>query len=397
MFYIPTRLKRQYIKVKRFRISSKRIRDRWKSKYPYYKKEERGWQRSKPPEDTELDYTVLLVGDMGHPSLNGKDPVLNMISQQITKHNDKMAVVFLGDNIYPRGLPDPEHRLRDISEARIKAQLDIFAAYTGKVYFLSGNHDWNKGRKDGYEYLKRQEAYIEEYLNRGNVYLPDNGCPGPVCLDLTDDVVLIIINTQWWVQRGLKPIGPYFKCEAKSEEHFFQLLDEAIAKNSHRKIVVAAHHPLYSNALHGGNFSMKHHIFPLTAAHKKLYIPLPVAGSLYPLYRGIFGAHEDMSHPLYRRMRSGLLKVFKKYKNIIYAAGHDHNLQYFHANHSHFIVSGSGSKVSYVHKGGKASFTHAHKGIFQINYYTNGEVWMKVLEPTALDKPPIIMFRKKLL
>jgi hypothetical protein len=95
-------------------------------------------------------------------------------------------------------------------------------------------------------------------------------------------------------------------------------------------------------------------------------------------------------------MRAGLLKVFKKYENIVYAAGHDHNLQYFNQHHNHFIVSGSGSKVSYVHKGGKASFTHAQKGIFQLNYYTNGEVWLKVVEPSAIDQPPIIMFQKKL-
>jgi hypothetical protein len=96
-------------------------------------------------------------------------------------------------------------------------------------------------------------------------------------------------------------------------------------------------------------------------------------------------------------MRKGLLKVFKKHQNIVYAAGHDHNLQYFNLHHNHYIVSGSGSKVSFVHKGGKASFTHAHRGIFQINYYTNGETWMKVVEPAdEPDKHPVIMFQKQL-
>ena len=317
-------------------------------------------------------------------------------TENIEKKEENLAIVFLGDNIYPRGLPDPSHRLRRISEERLKAQLNLFNDFRGKVYYLSGNHDWNKGKKDGYEYLKRQEAYIETYLNRGNIYLPDNGCPGPVLIDLTPDILLIVINTQWWVQRGLKPIGPFYKCEAKSEQHFFHLLDEAIASNQHRHILIAAHHPLYSNALHGGNFYVKHHLFPLTAAHKHLYIPLPVAGSLYPLYRKFFGAHEDMSHPRYRRMRRGLLQVFNKYQNLVYAAGHDHNLQYFHRHHNHFIVSGSGSKVSFVHKGGMASFTHAHRGVFQFNYYTNGQAWMKVVEPHDGTKQPVVMYRKRL-
>jgi hypothetical protein len=397
MSSLSVRLKKQYNRIRNSPLAPHQLKDYWTSRKPYYRRIERKWQSKQPDPQAELAYTVLLVGDMGYPALNGKDPVLNMLAGHIATKNEKMAVVFLGDNIYPRGLPEPGHRLRRISEERIKAQLDLFTDFKGKVYYLSGNHDWNKGKKNGFEYLQRQEEYIEQYLNRGNIYLPDNGCPGPVLLDLTDDVLLIVINTQWWVQRGIKPIGPFYKCEAQSEEHFFQLLDEAMAKNSHRKILVAAHHPLYSNALHGGKFSMKHHIFPLTSAHKKLYIPLPVAGSLYPLYRRLFGAYEDMSHPRYRRMRKGLLKVFKKYQNIVYAAGHDHNLQYFNLHHNHYIVSGSGSKVSFVHKGGKASFTHAHRGIFQINYYTNGETWMKVVEPAdELDKHPVVMFQKQL-
>ncbi len=145
---------------------------------------------------------------------------------------------------------------------------------------------------------------------------------------------------------------------------------------------------------------MKHHLFPLTSAHKKLYIPLPFAGSLYPLFRKIFGAYEDMSHPRYRRMRKGLLSIFKRHHNLIYAAGHDHNLQYFEKGHRHYIVSGSGSKVSFVHKGGKASFTHAHRGLFRLDFLHNGETWMSVLEPdlksSSRHADPIVMFRKRL-
>lgn len=354
-----------------------------------------GWHTHKPEEAHRVKYTILLVGDAGAPLLNGKDPVLNIISREIEDSGPNHATIFLGDNIYPRGLPPLHHKLRTISEQRLKAQMNLFDKYVGNVFFISGNHDWNKGKSNGYAYLQRQEKYIKHYMQRGNVYLPENGCPGPTPVLLTDGLLVIFINTQWWIQRGLRPIGKQYGCAAKNEDHFFKLLDELLMENKDKRILIAAHHPLFSNALHGGRFTTKHHIFPLTAVHKKLYLPLPVAGSLYPLYRKMFGAYEDMSHPRYKRMRKRLLQIIKKYDNIIYSAGHDHNLQYFSKSTNHFIVSGSASKVSYVKKGRRASFTHAHKGLFKLEFMDNGDVWMQVLEPDA-NNETVVVYRKKL-
>ncbi len=370
--------------------------DYWYSKKPYYKESEKNWRDQILPSEDRLSHSVLLIGDTGHPAMDGQDEVLNMLSRQIAVLPEKMTVVFLGDNIYPKGLPAVNHGLRRLSEQRLRVQLDVFKNFPGRLIFLSGNHDWNRGRSDGYDYVIRQEEFIREYTRRADVYLPTGGCPGPVTLDLTDNLALVIINTQWWVQRGFRPIGADYGCKAQSETHFYELLDASLKSLAGKHILVAAHHPLYSNALHGGRFTLKHHLFPLTAVHKKLYVPLPLAGSLYPLYRQFFGAYEDMSHPRYKRMRKKLLQLFKGYKNLIYAGGHDHNLQYFHRYDNHYIVSGSGSKTAYVHKGGKASFTHAHKGCFRIDYYQNGECWLHIIEPTDVTGTSQEVFRKKL-
>jgi hypothetical protein len=160
-------------------------------------------------------------------------------------------------------------------------------------------------------------------------------------------------------------------------------------------VLVAAHHPLYSNALHGGKFTIKQHIFPLTAAHKRFYIPLPIFGSLYPFYRKLYGAHEDMSHGKYKKLRKRLLRIMNRYSNVIYVAGHDHNLQHFEVQHNHYIVSGSGSKTAFVKKGGKATFTLEELGFFVLNYYSNGDVWLEAL---AVGEPneAAVVFRKKL-
>ena len=125
-------------------------------------------------------------------------------------------------------------------------------------------------------------------------------------------------------------------------------------------------------------------------------LPLPVAGSVYPVYRKYFGAYEDMSHPRYRRMRKKLLRLLHNHQNIIYVAGHDHNLQYFPVKGNHYLVSGSGSKTAFVKKGGKAAFTHEHKGFFVVDYYCKEEVWLRALEPPSLlAQAQEIIFQRK--
>ena len=369
---------------------------RGKAKKAYVHKVQRNWRVVSKQNVEPTEHFVILIGDTGAPKLDGKDEVLSLLKLKLDEVGENSTVIFLGDIVYPVGLPEPGHKYYELSEKRLLAQLEILKDYKGDVYFLSGNHDWNRSRGPGLDSVNRQQNYIESYLGRRNVYLPANGCPGPVEVELTPQLTLIIINTSWWVHRGTKPLGEKFGC-VKSEENFFVKFKELLEENKKKDILIAAHHPLYSKALHGGKFDLKAHLFPLTAAHKSLYIPLPGVGSIYPAYRKYVGALEDMSHPKYRSMRKQLLNTIAPYRNIVWAAGHDHNLQYLTKNGHHHIVSGAGSKIAYVKSGGKSViFTHAHKGFFVLDYKTDEAVWMQVWEPEAGKKNGKLAFSSKI-
>lgn len=366
---------------------------------PYYRLSDVGWRKSEPSHEAKVVHSIAFLGDVGYVATDGSDPVMRLLQQWQQHAQANGTVLFLGDNLYPIGLPAETHRHYAAAKERLDYILGTVGTFEGRKIFLSGNHDWNKGRKKGLEYVLRQEAHVVESLQDEQSFLPRNGCPGPDAIQLAEGLLLIIINTQWWVQRGEKPMGRQQGCPYDNIEDFFLRLNELLKRNRHQRIVIAAHHPLYSNALHGGSFTIKQHIFPLTAAHKRIYIPLPIFGSLYPFYRKIFGAYEDMSHRTYRKMRKRLLRIFHQHSNIVYVAGHDHNLQHFEARQNHYIVSGSGSKTSFVKKGGKATFTLEHRGFFVLNYYNNGELWIEALtvnENDAAGPPHTVVFRKEL-
>ncbi|WP_236705121.1 metallophosphoesterase [Hymenobacter sp. AT01-02] len=347
------------------------------------------WPQHEPDPALTPVHRVALLGDPGAVATDGTDPILNLLESWQNQTGPAGTVVILGDNVYPIGLPATHHPGRGAAEARFNTLLDVLGRFQGRVVLLSGNHDWHKGRPDGWEYLRRQETYVHEYLPTAH-YLPAGGTPGPVTLQLTEGVLLVVMNTQWWVQRGARPTG-------NSKEAFRQLR-EVLAANRHQRVVVTGHHPLYSNALHGGKFTAKQHVFPLTTVHKRAYVPLPIIGSLLPLYRKLVGAAEDMSHPRYRKMRRRMLRVLQEFPNVIYAAGHDHNLQYFHHRAGHYLVSGSGSKTAFVQKGGRATFVHEQKGFFSLDFYETGDTWLRTLEPAVAGSlaPAAEVFRLRL-
>lgn len=324
-------------------------------------------------------FEVILVGDSGNISRNKPDILLSLL----TKHSalpHPSAIIFLGDNVYPKGLPEKGDRLRADAELVLQKHYEAVKDYKGKVIFISGNHDWDKGKDDGYDYVIRQEKYIEKLFGGTNVYLPSNGCPGPKEVPINDDLTIVAINTQWWIQRGFRPIGAKDGCNVSSEEEFYSLLAEILERNKNKKVLVIGHYPLYSYSLHGGKFKLKHHLFPLTLYREKALVPLPVVGSLLPLYRKYIGAPEDLSHLRFRALKKKLKAIFSNHPNLIYAAGHEHNLQHIYKNQVNYIVSGAASKATYVRKGKHGKFALSAKGFFKLKFSstqkTVAEAWI---------------------
>jgi len=324
---------------------------------------------------TKGPFEVFLIGDTGDISRSKPDPLLETLKAHFNPEEDS-AVVFLGDNIYPRGLPDKKNILRKDAENTLKKYYETLKDYQGKLVFIAGNHDWNKGRKDGHEYVIRQEKYLQRLFEGRNIFLPSNGCPGPVEIKVNELLTIAALDTQWWMQRGFRPIGSRCGCRIETEEQFYDELRGILERNKEKFMLVIGHHPVYSYSIHGGSFKLKHHIFPLTIYDKDAWIPLPVIGSLLPLYRKFLGAREDMAHPRYRRLRRKLKQLFSEYPNLIYASGHEHNLQYIHKANNHFIVSGSGSKTKYVIQSGRnLKWGMKCKGFFKLRFQPDGAVF----------------------
>lgn len=339
-------------------------------------------QTQKEPTPDSIAVRLVLIGDAGQFT-NGKQPVLDAVRNKI-KFDKKTTVLYVGDNLYKEGLPDEMSVDYMQSKAVLDSQANIAKGSPSKVYFIPGNHDWERGRERGWEAILREEHYINLLGDENVKFFPEGGCPGPVEVNLSDDVVMVLVDTQWWLQvEGERP-GIESDCDCKTEEEVLVQLEDIFAKNSKKLVIFATHHPFKSQGIHGGYFTLKQHIFPFTDWKKNLWIPLPVIGSVYPVTRSVFGTIQDLPHPRYSNMIRDVQAVAKQHPNVIFVAGHEHTLQYIKDSSYNYIISGSGSKTSRVSESKKAPFVSDKNGFAVLNISKNKNVDLKFY---TLDDP----------
>ncbi len=360
---------------------------------PYYSPKYKGWATAQDLPSADVIHTIYLLGDVGEdPSKSA--PVLDLLQNQLSETDNEKSVVFLGDNIYSEGLPDKSDEERPQSELRINAQLDAVKESGAHVYFVPGNHDWAKGEENGLATVGREEKYIETYLNQGNTYVPDNGCPGPQLISINEELCMIALDAQWWLYGTNKPTGSAEGC-INNESEFIKRFSEMLDENKGKTILIITHHPIYSNGNHGGRFPFVEHVFPLTALNKALLIPFPIIGSIYPAYRQFIGNIQDLTNSTYKAYIALIEGILNGRENIIYAAGHEHNLQYKQVNSQHHIVSGSGSKTTYLARNKQIDFGVSQKGLMKLSFYRGKEVWLETIL-AGKDRKPKLIFKRKL-
>ncbi len=321
-----------------------------------------------PRRNAPVESRIILIGDAG-ALVNGNSTVLTA-ARKTVPFDEKTTVVFLGDNLYRHGLPDEQTEKYMQYRAVLDSQIAIADSTPASVYFIPGNHDWENGKPTGFGALMRQQRYINTQSDRKVHFLPAEGCPGPEVVEIGDNTVLVIIDSQWWLHTFEKP-GLESDCDSKNELQILDELKSIVAKNQNKLLLFACHHPFRSNGQHGGYYTWKQHIFPFTDINPNFYIPLPILGSVYPITRAVFGTTQDMKHPTYARLISSVEPIIRKHPHPVFVAGHEHALQYFKDSAAAFIGSGSGCKRTRVSPSRESEYVADSLGFAVVTVYAD--------------------------
>ena len=330
-------------------------------------------QEQKSTEDpNEITYSLFLIGDAGEPVEKGHGPNFELLRQSLIEVGGNSGVVFLGDNIYPAGLPSEGQEGLEIAQRIMDDQLAVVKGYNGKSIFLPGNHDWEKGKENGWERVKNQEQYVSKTLGPDG-FFPKNGCPGPILVEINSEVGLVILDTQWLLHKHDRP-SKADGCSNDTLEEISGSLSNLLIANKDKTVIVASHHPMYTYGPHGGTATFKDHVFPLTMISDWLYVPLPILGTIVQQLRKHKGHIQDTTNKKYKKMRDKLVEVMVNSGNAIHVSGHEHSLQLILNQGIPFVVSGSGSKTTHVKSKKDTRFATSELGFARLDFVRNGGV-----------------------
>jgi hypothetical protein len=75
--------------------------------------------------------------------------------------------------------------------------------------------------------------------------VPPDGCPGPVEINISEDVTVIAFDSEWW-------LFPFDKtnlladCNCRTKKDVILRMQELFYKNRNKIIFLASHHPFQS-------------------------------------------------------------------------------------------------------------------------------------------------------
>jgi hypothetical protein len=337
--------------------------------------------------------SVFLIGDAGAPELPELtaadpakliEPVLVALERDVAASvealgADRTAVVVLGDNVYPAGMPPPGDEDYERTARVLDAQITAIGEARG--FFTLGNHDWDQGKEHGLERARAQSDYLSSRAPNISLH-PPNLCPGPEALEFGDHIHFVFMDIWAAIYQTEFPDGPLNHCQPPAGQgRLLPIVDAAIHDKGPRRAIMVAHPPLLTSGPHGGYFRWQEHIFPLRVFNRHLWIPLPIIGSIFPLAR-IYGVTDtDQMSPLYEQYIEGGKALFSPSHPTLVASGHEHSLQVhidptgvFHA------VSGAGSskKVDYVRDMRSDLMSLAAPGYMRLDAYADATLRLNV-------------------
>ena len=312
-----------------------------------------------PPAPEQIEHTLFLIGDAGEadPRAEQNGVPLDSLAGQIATAPQRSTVVFLGDNVYPAGIPEEGAAEWADARRRLRAQVNAIPAGSRGI-FVPGNHDWAHEEPYGLYSIRLQERMIAALARGKDVrLLPSNGCPGPVTVD-AGRMRLIILDTQWWLH-GYIVRDSMTNCTSTMAGVTSELRREVRAPGENRVVVVAGHHPLMTGGEHGG-----------------------YCGITGP-FRRFAGRAQDVMSGINRRMRDSIEAAFAGAKPLVYAAGHDHSLQVLYGgeNVGYILVSGAGSptKGSCAVRLRESMYTSPHRtGFMRLDIMKDKGVLLRV-------------------
>ncbi len=275
----------------------------------------------------EIERSIFITANTG--GADNQNTLRQIVNDAQQRNNSTLLIV--GNITKKKGFDGRS------TQELVKKQLTVLEGFNGNVIITSGHHEW---KTNGHKGVRNLEKFIKK--NSNAKFYPSNGFPIKK-KDLSENVVLITIDSQWFLEDWNNHIYLNEGNEIKNRTLFFLEFENLIKKAQNKIKIIAIHHPVFTNSTQGflGN-----------------------TGGL---------SLQDFQNKQYKKLRNRLTTIARQTENIIFVSGHDKNLQYINKHGIPQIISGASGKTENVKKAAEGDFTSAKTGYTRLDIYSDGK------------------------
>ncbi len=229
-------------------------------------------------------------------------------------------------------------------------------------HFVPGDRDWDKSGRDGFNCVKRIENYVTgQGLTNINWPLTD-GCPGPELVELSSEVSLLMINTQWWNHPYDKPLPAEAECASADSEIVIEEALALIKENRDRNLILTGHYPPESQGRFGGEFPAVDQFKP------------PLLGSIMLSWRQNVGTPEEIDNKRLSPLRKALRNNNGLFAGLFFVGAQDKSQQLLRYRENYIINAGAAGAGDWVASHDPAIHTSREAGFTELVFGADGAV-----------------------
>lgn len=312
----------------------------------------------------EMVHTFYLSGGLGND--NGEDSAIpELLKRHLDSADASSTAIFLGDNISD----DEDNWSKD--KALVDSHLKLISNFKGKTIFMPGNNEWKSFNT---KKIERVEEYLKDREEERVRFYPKNTCPIEHRV-INENLDLILIDSKWFISNWSRVEGINEKCsDIVTRRRFIEELEGYINDGQGKNIVIAMHHPIFSNGRYAGKETFSSHIRPL-----------PGIGTLLNGIKDLGALSPDrLNSRRYNYLRIMVSALAQSSDRITVVSGHEESLQHLSGGNVHQIISGSLGTTSATHLsrdkvktiGGtlhyKGHYSYGKKGFVKLEYFADG-------------------------
>ncbi|MCF1422938.1 metallophosphatase [Mangrovimonas futianensis] len=256
----------------------------------------------------KISQVFYFTGNTGVDESHYTQEVLSAISQ-MSQADDKATFVAIGNITGKNGFPPKKKARKRAEELLQKTLMEPMQNFNGRVIYTPGKNEWNK---NGHENIDDMESFIQD--NSKAEFWPNDGCVREIEDLDTDNVELLMIDSQWFLEDWDEQLYINNKCDIKTREQFFSKFKDDLKDEQNKTVIVAIHHPILSNTRRG--------FLEKIGGVKK----------------------EDYYSQQRKKLRGALETMASMFPDVIFVSASDENLQYLSDDGIPQIISGTGGK-----------------------------------------------------